>query len=306
VSIQETNQTSSDFFFINEFLAELTSVRRASRHTLRAYSGDLVAFAEFMVERWGDFDPKKTDSVSVRAFIAHVVNEGASHRSASRKLSAVKSFFRWLARRGIIKSSRIESVRSPKVVRKLPSFLSIEEIERLLDAPNTETNAGARDSAILEVMYSTGMRVGELASLDVGQIDFNSACVIVEGKGRKERMLPIGSQALAAIRRYLDFPSVLKKHGKTSPLFLNRFGGRLTERSIGRMLDKYINKVGLDRTISPHTLRHSFATHLLDRGADLRSVQELLGHASLTTTQVYTHITPERLKRAYEQYHPRS
>ena len=299
-------KSETDLFLLDEFLSELASVRRSSPHTIRAYTGDLKGFAEFVVRRWGEFDPRKIDAIAVRAFLAHLVSEGTSHRSASRRLSAIKSFFRWLARRGIVKTSRVESVRSPKVVRRLPTFLSVKEVERLLEAPERETESGARDAAILELMYSTGMRVGELAALDVGQIDFASSCVIVEGKGRKERMLPIGSHAAKAIRDYLELRKAGRRGGPATPLFLNRFGSRLTERSIARMLDKYISGVGLTRKVSPHTLRHSFATHLLDRGADLRSVQELLGHASLATTQVYTHITPERLKHAYDHFHPRA
>jgi len=299
-------KVESSLYLLDEFLSELSAVRRASRHTIRAYTGDLRSFAEFVLERWGEFDPGKIDGIVVRAFLAQLVSEGTSHRTASRKLSAIKSFFRWLARRGVVKTSRVESVRSPKVVRKLPTFLSIKEVERLLEAPDRETEAGARDAAILELIYSTGMRVGEVASLDVDQIDLHSSCVIVEGKGRKERMLPIGSYAADAIRNYLRLRGRRRGNAPAGALFLNRFGDRLTERSIARMLDKYISRLGLHRKVSPHTLRHSFATHMLDRGADLRSVQELLGHASLATTQIYTHITPERLKSAYDRFHPRS
>ena len=292
---------------IDEYLSEMGGLRQASRHTLRAYMSDLRQFAEFVAGSQRKFDPAAVDHVTIRAFLANLNSQGVGHRSASRKLSVLKSFYRWLARRGAIPDDRVLAVRSPKVSRAIPKFLSIPEIEALLNAPDREEESGARDAAILELMYSTGMRVGELASLKVGQPDLQARLVVVEGKGRKERMLPLGSHAVEAIRNYLVFRrrrrGVLNEMG---PLFVNRFSGRLTERSVARMIEKHVASAGIGRRISPHALRHSFATHLLDRGADLRAVQELLGHASLSTTQVYTHITPERLRQAYEKSHPRA
>ncbi len=204
----------------------------------------------------------------------------------------------------------VESIRTPKLNRNLPEFMSINDTEALLHAPDLNTLLGIRDSAIMETLYSTGMRVSELAGLDVSDVDFSGGVVKVKGKGKKERLLPIGSYALNAINAYMDKrnsdPSLRVASRNTNALFLNNRGGRLTERSVARMLEKYVKMAGMNTKISPHTFRHSFATHLLDRGADLRSVQELLGHANLSTTQIYTHITTERLKEVYNKAHPRA
>jgi len=201
-------------------------------------------------------------------------------------------------------------LRTPKQDKKLPHFLSITEVDVLLKTPDSSTLMGLRDMAIMETLYSTGIRVSELVGLDEGSIDFLAGMIKVQGKGKKERLVPIGSPAIKAINEYIDSKSMSKKKeeksvSRSEPLFLNKYGGRLTARSVARSLDKYLKVSGINLLTSPHTFRHSFATHLLDKGADLRSVQEMLGHSSLSTTQVYTHITTERLKNVYDKAHPR-
>lgn len=217
----------------------------------------------------------------------------------------------YLYREGILEVNPVETIRTPKLERKLPGFMSITDVETLLNLPDlNSTPLGMRDKAIMETLYSTGMRISELVGLNIADIEFHSEMVKVKGKGKKERLLPIGSHALRAIQSYLDKwgsdPSFRKKCKDGKILFMNNRGGRLTERSVARMLEKYTKKAGMHIKISPHTFRHSFATHLLDRGADLRSVQELLGHANLSTTQIYTHITTERLKDVYNKAHLRA
>jgi site-specific recombinase XerD len=201
-------------------------------------------------------------------------------------------------------------LRTPKQDKKLPHFLSITEVDVLLKTPDSSTVIGLRDMAIMETLYSTGIRVSELVGLDEGSIDFIAGMIKVQGKGKKERLVPIGSPATKAINKYIDSKSMSKKKeeksvSRSEPLFLNKYGGRLTARSVARSLDKYLKVSGINLLTSPHTFRHSFATHLLDKGADMRSVQEMLGHSSLSTTQVYTHITTERLKNVYDKAHPR-
>ena len=223
---------------------------------------------------------------------------------------AVRSLYKFLCREGILEINPVESIRTPKLDKKLPKFMTVNDTEALLNLPDLNTLSGIRDSAIMETLYSAGMRVSELVGIDVADVDFLNGVVKVKGKGKKERLSPIGNHALKAIQAYLDKRKLEMVSNKlctdSKALFLNNRGGRLTERSVARMLEKYVKKAGIYSKISPHTFRHSFATHLLDRGADLRSVQELLGHANLSTTQIYTHITTERLKEVYDKAHPRA
>jgi site-specific recombinase XerD len=236
-----------------------------------------------------------------------------SKTTIARKLASIRSFFKYLIQIGELVSNPFEALRTPKQEKKLPHFLSISDVDVLLKTPDCSNTMGLRDLAMLETLYSTGIRVSELVSLDDGDIDFFGGMIKVTGKGKKERIVPIGIHATKAIKEYLNSKSQRKKEEKkktsqasgNKPLFLNKYGNRLTARSVARTLDKYLKKSGINLLTSPHTFRHSFATHLLDKGADLRSVQELLGHSNLSTTQVYTHVTTERLKSVYEKSHPR-
>ena len=245
----------------------------------------------------------------LRAYQAALQEAGYARSTISRKLASLRSFYRFAMRQGITNENPAKPLRNPRRQRKLPHVLSNAEIGKLLLAPSSLNEAGLRDRAILETMYSAGLRVSELVTLRDGDLDFDQGLIRVQGKGRKERLSPLGSYAIKAIKRYFRYRTRSSKTealGRQSPVFVNRFGNALTTRSVGRMLEKYILETDLDTRTSPHTLRHSFATHLLDRGADIRSVQELLGHQSLATTQIYTHVSAANLRQVYEQAHPRA
>ena len=244
--------------------------------------------------------------LEVRRFVVQLAERGVSKRTIARKLSCLRSFFRFLCREGIIDHNPAEPVPTPRLEKRLPSFLDEQQMTRLLAAPSTKRWQDVRDRAILETLYSTGMRVSELAGLNLDDLDEISGTVIVRGKGKKERLCPIGETALKAIRVYMAKRPKGKALRVPYALFVSQKGNRLTVRQVDRLLVRYVRAAGLPASISPHSLRHSFATHLLDRGADLRSVQELLGHASLSTTQIYTHVTAQRLKKVYDQAHPRA
>lgn len=313
---------------IKQFAAYLKAERNASPHTLINYFSDLRQFA---VYAWGaDAKPpfawKEVDRFAARRFLAEFQKSGMSPATTRRKVSSLRSFFRYLLRQEQISSNPFAGLVMPKRTRRLPRVLSIREVSKLLQAPAAafvpagenmkpverawRDYAWARDTAILEILYSTGMRVSEMTSLTDSQVDYLSGLIRVRGKGRKERLCPFGRPAHRALRVAAEkrgiFWSLLGKNASPPALFINRRGGRLTSRSVERLLKKYLALAGLDPNVSPHALRHSFATHLLDAGADLRSVQELLGHASLSTTQIYTHVSVERLKEVYEQTHPRA
>ena len=286
--------------YVEKFIRYLDIERNASKHTLINYSVDLKSLSEFLKE-----EPiEKVDYVSLRRYLAHVKELSLSKVSIARKIASIRSFFKFLFREGIIKNNPASSLSTPKRDKHLPKFLDEKEIVLLLESPDKEGEAGLRDRAILETLYSTGIRVSELVGLNMDHIDQIGGIIKVYGKGKKERIVPIGERALQAIRDYLKARRPVAK--ETKALFFNKNGGRLSDRSIRRIINKYIIKASIQQKISPHTLRHSFATHMLDHGADLRSVQELLGHANLSTTQIYTHITTERLKSAYTKAHPRA
>ncbi|MDD5270272.1 MAG: tyrosine recombinase XerC [Candidatus Omnitrophica bacterium] len=290
--------------YIEKFIRYLEIERNASKHTLVNYSIDLKSLREFLKE-----EPiEKVDYVSLRRYLAHVKEMNLSKVSIARKIASIRSFFKFLFREGIIKNNPASSLSTPKRDKHLPKFLDEKEIVLLLESPGKEDEAGLRDGAILETLYSTGIRVSELVGLNIDTVDQIGGVIKVYGKGKKERIVPIGDRALQAIRDYLKKrrASNTKDTHAGKALFFNKNGGRLTDRSIRRIINKYITKTSIQQKISPHTLRHSFATHMLDHGADLRSVQELLGHANLSTTQIYTHITTERLKSAYTKAHPRA
>jgi integrase/recombinase XerC len=277
---------------VEGFLTYLRAERDASPLTLRNYRGELAAFEAWRNVGWTD-----VDAFCLRAYLVHLNERNYDRPTIHLKMSALRSFFRWLVRQEKIKQNPAVGLTLPKKHRKLPKFLTIQQIESLLAAPENP-----RDKAILEVLYSAGLRVHELTGLNDDDLDVLGEVVRVRGKGKKERLAPLGAPAVEAIQKYL----AARQRGASGPLFVNKFGKRLTPRSVQRMLKKYLMQAGLDPSLTPHKLRHSFATHMLDAGADLRSVQELLGHANLSTTQIYTHITPERLKKVYEKAHPRA
>lgn len=247
----------------------------------------------------------------IRQFLAHLSQHDYSAATMARKIATMRSYHRWMLKRGLIDANPMLLIRTPKQNKRLPKAIAVDQVEKLLSAPDDNDLLGARDRAILETLYSTGIRVSELVAINRGDIDDSGEALIVRGKGRRERIVPLGSHALGALRHYMQMLDAdLQRAGlaadRENPLFINKHGGRLSSRSVRRKVSKYLAKVGLDPDISPHTLRHSFATHLLDNGADLRSVQELLGHQSLSTTQVYTHLTTQRMREAYDQAHPRA
>jgi integrase/recombinase XerC len=248
------------------------------------------------------------DVGTVRAYLGFMNDRQYSKSTIARKIATLRSFYKFLVRKKSLGSNPVMAVRTPKQDKKLPRFLEYEEVKRLLETPPSDDWLGARDRAIMETLYSTGMRVSEVVGLNMEDIDFLSEVVHVRGKGKKERIAPIGASALQAIQHYLGFRN---KRAQSNPsfeskvLFVNKHGGRLSTRSVCRKMDKYLKISGLDLTVSPHTLRHSFATHMLNNGADLRSVQKLLGHQSLSTTQIYTHLTTSRIRDIYRSAHPR-
>ena len=289
-----------------KFLNYLIHEKQYSGHTYTNYERDLNQFSDFLELINNIFlaDLKNIAESEVRDFLAQVLISGAARRSVARKLSSIRSFFKYLYRQGIIERTPTDGLTAPKLNKPLPKFLTIKEVERLLKIPDTSTPKGLRDCAIIEVLYSTGMRISELVNLTHSQIHWNEEVIRVIGKGNKERMVLIGRIAKNALQKYIDNPTYIGKN-QDSPVFKNKFGNKLGALSIQRMINSSAKLAGIPSNVTPHVLRHSFATHMLDAGADLRCVQELLGHVSLSTTQIYTHITPERLKKAYEKAHPR-
>jgi integrase/recombinase XerC len=287
------------------FLDHLKTERNASAHTIRGYEDDLALFGSFLKEAWGEeADPTAMDARGLRRYSAWLNGRGYAASTVSRRLASLRSFYRFQRRRGAIASDPAAGLRNPKQPKRLPRLLRVDEVIRLLDALATDTPLGVRDRAMFETLYGGGLRVSELVGLDVADLDLEQELVRVRGKGRRERLCPIGRMAAGWVGRWLGVRQ--PRAAGERAVFLNRFGDRLTTRSVGRLLERHLVGLGLDPSASPHTLRHSFATHLLDRGADLRSVQELLGHRNLTTTQIYTHVTQERLLDVYQDAHPRA
>lgn len=274
--------------------------RDASAHTRRAYAGDVEAFARAA----GTAAPGEVSTADVRRHLAGLVERGAARRSVGRRLAALRTFFTWAAREGIVEANPARGVRAPRLDRPLPVFLSEAEAARLLEMPDASTPAGARDRAILEFFYSTGARIAEVVGLSLADIDLAEGVARLRGKGRKDRLAPLGRPAVEALRRWLAVRAGIAKAGEAA-VFVNLRGRRLTDRGARLVVDRYLRRLGRPDA-SPHALRHSFATHLLDRGADLRSVQEMLGHASLSTTEIYTHVSTTRLKDVYRRAHPRA
>lgn len=295
---------------IGQFLRYLATERNASDLTIKAYREDLLGLVDWLETTRGEVPrPNAMSPQDLRAFQAALQQAGYARATISRKLASLRSFYRFAMRQGIATDNPAKPLRNPRQQRKLPHVLNNKEVGSLLLAPPSDQTMGLRDRAILETMYSAGLRVSELVGLRDRDIDRDQQIIRVRGKGRKERISPLGSYALRAINRYAKKRIRDPKSeslGKDAPVFVNRFGRILTTRSVGRMLEKHIAVTGLDSRTSPHTLRHSFATHLLDRGADIRSVQELLGHKSLATTQIYTHVSAANLRKVYEKAHPRA
>ena len=334
------------------FSGYLTDERHFSPYTARCYGADLRQYVEFLSDEHGidintdmeraAFEKRKNaaetgpgevvasiepttltghiltaDADKIRAYLAFLGEKQYSPATTARKIATLRSFFKWANRCGYCSTNPMTLIRTPRQNKRLPKAITVEQVERLLSAPGDRDVLGRRDRAMLETIYSTGIRVSELVGLDLADLDTEAESMHVRGKGKKERLVPLGTHALAAIKRYVDMVEADVRYGGAlreakanggagHPLFINKHGKRLSSRSVRRKLDKYLREAGLDSTISPHTLRHSFATHLLDNGADLRSVQELLGHQSLSTTQVYTHLTTDRMREAYDKAHPRA
>lgn len=331
---------------VEAFQAYLTDERHFSPYTAKCYGADLRQYVEFICDehdlaldeanertafdarrnRNGSADVLATiapdavtsriaraDTEAVRAFLGHLADRRYSPATMARKIATLRSFYKWASKHGFADANPMTLIRTPRQSKRLPKAISLEQIEKLLSAPDAGEALGARDRALFETLFSTGIRVSELVDLNFGDLDESGEALLVRGKGKKERLVPLGSHALLAIRHYLKlagsdprFTRIFAGDHGSAPLFVNKHGGRLSSRSVRRKLDKYLRQVGLDPTISPHTLRHSFATHLLENGADLRSVQELLGHQSLSTTQIYTHLTARRMREGYDNAHPRA
>lgn len=333
---------------IDEFLKYLNFERHFSPHTAKCYAADLAQFCAYLVgdteraqsgQNFVNLAPRpRADAVSsgqiaggspgvavvsetamqeklrtvqpehVRSFLAFLGTQSYSKSTIARKLATLRSFYKFCMRRGYVEAHPLAAIRTPKQEKRLPKFLELDQITKLLSTPDNNTLLGSRDHAMLEVLFSTGVRVSELVDLNFVDVNYEAQTIRVSGKGKKQRTAPIGVTAIAAIKRYLELRRADARSATfdQNALFVNKHGQRLSTRSVRRKLDKYLADAGLDPSISPHTLRHSFATHMLNNGADLRSVQELLGHQSLSTTQVYTHLTTPRLKAAYDDAHPRA
>jgi integrase/recombinase XerC len=300
---------------IGDFLDYLHYERNTSANTIEAYRDDLESFVGFLTDEYWTtpretLDLANVDHLTVRAWLAHLGRRKLARSSIARKLSALRSFFKFLLREGVVTANPARSVATPKKEKYLPAVMQGGEIALLLEQPDAATRLGARDLAWLELLYAAGLRVSELVGIDVDDLELRQRLVKVHGKGSKERIVPFGRKAAAAIAEWLARRGeIVAAHGEGSeeqPLFVNYRGGRLTARSVRRLLDVYVRRAALRSGISPHTLRHSFATHLLNAGADLRTIQELLGHVSLSTTQKYTHLSDSKLLEVYRKSHPRA
>lgn len=311
---------------VSQFLDYLRLEKHFSDYTVKSYGADLFQFAQFLSGEIGqeqadiqarpetistpeiDAKLRECQPLTIREFLAYLYAQNYTKSTTARKLATLRSFYKFMIRRGIVTLNPLSTIRTPKQEKRLPKCLELEQVQKLLEAPGDGDLLSARDKAMLEVLYSSGIRVSELVELEMSDIDLQEGILRVRGKGRKDRLTPIGSQAIKAMQRYFEIRATDSRSQGTHAgrVFLNKHGGPLSTRSVRRKLDKYLAAAGLDPGISPHTLRHSFATHLLNNGADLRSVQELLGHQSLSTTQIYTHLTTSRMKEVYDSAHPRA
>ena len=294
---------------MNEYLEYIQGAKNVSPHTVSNYRRDIEQFFGFLRRIIpGDFTFLTVDTYMARRYLASLVSQDYSRKTVARHIASLRSFFRYLCREQLIATNPFVGIRTPKLERRLPQFLDVPEIDDLMKLPPA-TLLGRRDAAVLELLYGAGVRVSELTGLALSNLDVDEQYILVFGKGSKERIIPIGRMAVQALAGYLQDsrPVLLAKSKETSDiLFLNHSGTPLSDRSVRRILEKYVDELAVHKRVTPHTLRHSFATHLLDNGADLRSVQELLGHVSLKTTQVYTHVSSERLLSVYRNAHPRA
>lgn len=294
---------------ITQFLRYLGVERNAAELTIKSYREDLASLADYLTQACGRTpSPGEVTPLDLRGYVSALHEAGYAKSSVARRLASLRTFYKFAQREGLSDGNPARPLRNPRPDRKLPYFLSTSEIGKLLVAPPASGPQGIRDRAILETMYSSGLRVSEAVGMNDGDLDLAEGLLRIRGKGRRERLAPIGSFAAKALSRWLKLRRLSPREpaGPRAPVFTNRFGGRLTTRSVQRLLLKHLKLTGLDLRTTPHTLRHSFATHLLDRGADIRSVQELLGHKSLVTTQIYTHVSTAGLRAVYERAHPRA
>jgi integrase/recombinase XerC len=302
---------------LTQFLEHLRYERNVSEHTLRNYASDLNQFLDYLAPaqpQTGKRNPpdvSQIDHITIREWLSTLHSAQKKKSSVARKLAALRTFFQFLVREGVIEMNPAKLVSTPRLEKKLPKHLSIEEAIKFIETPDVETDLGKRDRAMLELLYATGVRVSELTKMGIAEVDFKNKLIRVTGKRRKERIVPFGDPARDALKNYLSVRESLLNNAAVSErdpdaLFLNYQGTRITTRSVGRMVEKYILLCAGLHDISPHALRHSFATHLLDSGADLRDIQELLGHARLSSTQIYTHVSMEKLIEVYDKAHPKA
>ncbi len=294
-----------------DYLRHLGLEKNASPHTVKSYREDLTQALEFFRGRLPADRGARPEHLTprlLRAYLAWLSGQGYARSTVARRVAAVRSWCRYLCRQGVLESNPADGLRSPRQDKNLPHFLGSADVERLVAAPEEDGSLAVRNRAILETLYSAGLRVSEMTGLDLDDVELDDGLLTVHGKGKRERLALLGDPAKEALRAWLEVRPQLARLRPAAPpaLFLNKNGTRLTSRSVGRLLEKYLTETGLDPRTSPHTLRHSFATHLLDAGADIRSVQELLGHRSLATTQLYTHVTTNRLQDSYRKAHPRA
>ena len=290
---------------LDQFLHYLIVEKGLSKNTIEAYSHGLTRFLNHLREK-GVQEIQNVDKFHVRGFLLALKKKNLATKSIVRNLVAIRTFFRFLIEEGILKKNPVEDLESPKVAKTLPEILTLKEIEQILEQPNLQTPLGIRDRAMLEMLYATGMRVSELTHLPTHQVNLEGGYVLLYGKGSKERIVPLGSEAMKWTNFYLTTACGILAKGRESPLiFINRSGKGMSRQGFWKNLKRYARKAGLRKRITPHLLRHSFASHLLERGADLRSVQMMLGHVDISTTQIYTHVTGERLKKIHQRYHPR-
>ncbi len=300
---------------IDSFLEYLAAQKNYSENTNRAYQQDLYDFLYYFAEiktvnienrrEMESLLPSHVDAIAIRGYLVRLYKKKNKKSSVARKLSALRSFFKFLLKHDAVKNNPADLILTPKQDKPIPAYLTVDDIFRLLDSIKTKSLLGLRNKAMFELLYSTGIRVSELTGLDIDDVDFSGCLVKVTGKGNKERIVPAGKRALSVLKEYRSAVVAKKVHSDVDAFFLNKNGGRITERSIARLLKKAAFECGITVPVYPHAIRHTFATHMLDAGADLRGVQELLGHESLSTTQKYTHVTIDRLTRAYDKAHPR-
>ena len=290
---------------LDQFLHYLIVEKGLSRNTIEAYSHGLTQFLNHLRGKRVQ-EIREVDKFHIRGFLLALRGKNLNTKSIVRNLVAIRTFFRFLIQEGVLESNPVEELESPKVAKTLPEILSLEEIEQILEQPDLQTPLGTRDRAMLEMLYATGMRVSELTQLPIHQVNLEGGYVLLYGKGSKERIVPLGTEAMKWVTVYLRTARGILSKGKENPsLFINRSGEGMSRQWLWKNLKDYGRRAGLRKRITPHLLRHSFASHLLERGADLRSVQMMLGHADISTTQIYTHVTGERLKKVHKQYHPR-